>query len=73
MTIRYAVGATEHTVEALTCGYSIAEHAERVAYLATLDKFADFSLAGGGVIEIRPASIVSIEHRASGDGDDEQP
>ncbi|NEA52378.1 hypothetical protein [Streptomyces sp. SID10815] len=64
MTIRYAVGTSERTVEVLTGGYSLADHDERLDPRNSDGKeFITFPLAGGGEILLRHAAIIAIEHR----------
>ncbi|MFD8839806.1 hypothetical protein [Streptomyces griseofuscus] len=66
MTIRYAVGTTEHTVEVLTCGFSIADHVERLDPRNSSGiEWVTFALPAGGEIALRDSAIVAIERHAT--------
>ncbi|WP_333743530.1 hypothetical protein [Streptomyces ardesiacus] len=62
MTIRYAVGSHERTVDVLTGGFSIADHVERLEPTSGSGKeWITFMLKAGGEIALRDSSIVAIE------------
>ena len=70
MIVRYAVGATEHTVEVLTGGMSLHDHVERLEPRNSGGKqWVDFLLADGGAIALRDTAIIAIERRVT----EEQP
>ncbi|TGB06523.1 hypothetical protein [Streptomyces sp. MZ04] len=70
MTIRYVAGVTEHTVEVLTGGMTLADHAERLEPSSSGGKqWVTFLLPGGGGIALRDTAIVAIEHRVTETGE----
>ncbi|GHH30104.1 hypothetical protein [Streptomyces rubradiris] len=62
MTIRYAVGTTEHTAEVLTGGMTLIDHLERLdPRNRSGGELATFILAGGSEIALRDSAIIAIE------------
>lgn len=63
MTVRYAVGSRERTVDVLTGGFSLADHVERLnpASSGSETEWVTFMLKAGGEIALRDSSIIAIE------------